>query len=592
MLGGMHRRLLRVNLSDGSSQVEVLDEAVLQKVIGGKGLGAYLLWQNAPARVDPLSPANPLIFAVGPATDTELMGVSRYSVFAKSPLTGFYGESYAGGKVAPVLKRTGFDAVLIEGRAEKPVYLEISPQGAKVHRAAHLWGMDTMQAEDALLREVGVKGAQAVVIGPAGEKLVRFALIENNYWRSAGRTGLGAVMGAKKLKGIVFWGDRSAPLADAALLAAYSKDLLERAKVDPGVNNYRTYGTPNLVAVTNKAGCFPSRYWAAGKTEGWEKISGQALLTTLEVRRRACPRCYLACGKLTTVREGSRQGLTVEGPEYETIYAFGGLCGVDNLPDILYLNDLCDRLGLDTISAGNVAGLAIEASRRGRIDYSIDYGQTERIAEFLRLVSQRQGIGDLFAEGTREAGRRLGLEDLAVHVKGLEPAGYDPRVLKGMALSYAVSARGACHLRTTFYKAELSGLMPPEIVEGKAAMLIDWENRLALFDCLILCRFLRDLIDWEGLRLILRATLGLEITVEELRHRAAGVVDLTRHYNLREGLRREDDLLPARLYREPLGPDSLTEEEFNYLLADYYRQRGWDEEGRPPLDGYWRELFA
>lgn len=581
MIGGMFCRCLRVDLTRYAWTVEEIPASVVATVVGGKGLGTYLLQRLVHQGTDPLGPDNPLIFTVGPATDTEIMGCSRYGVYSRSPLTGFYGESYAGGKVAAAIKRTGFDAIIIEGRSTTPTYLEISPDDVRFRDASHIWGLDTADAEATVLREISVKGAQAIVIGPAGENLVKFAVLENNRWRSAGRTGMGAVMGSKKLKAVVVYGDRHATVADADFLGEIAQRILERAKNDPGVKSYRDYGTPALVAVTNKANCFPSYYWSKGNVPWWENISAQALRRSFEVRSRACPRCYIACGKLTTVREGKWKGITIEGPEYETIYAFGGLCGVRNLEDIIYLNDVCDRLGLDTISAGNIVGLAIEAWRRRKIDFCIDYGDTERIADLLGMISQRKGIGAVFADGIAAAASALDLEDLAIHVKGLEPAGYDPRVLKGMALAYATSPRGACHLRTTFYKPELSGVIAPEVVEGKAELLIDYEDRMALFDSLIMCRFLRDLVGWEDLSAIVRSTLGLEVSAQQLRRRAAAIVDATRVFNLTLGLKREHDLLPKRFYQEPIGPSSLTEKEFHYMLSEYYRLRGWDREGRP-----------
>lgn len=281
---------------------------------------------------------------------------------------------------------------------------------------------------------------------------------------------------------------------------------------------------------------------------------------------------------MSSAKEGPHKGLTLEGPEYETIYAFGGLCLITGIEDILYLNDICDRLGVDTITAGNLAGLAIEASRRGKIKEIIAYGDVPAIAALLKQIAYRQGIGAILAEGIVSAAQEWGLEDIAIHVKGLEPAGYDPRVLKGVGLGYATSDRGACHLRATFYKAELTRMIDPDQIEGKAEMFIDFEDRLCLFDTLILCRFYRDLYPWTELSRIIHMTTGLNWGKEEIKKMTNRVISLCREFNLREGMTRDQDSLPPRFHKEAL-PESgkvITEEELNYLIHDYYRLRGWE----------------
>jgi len=574
---GFYRRVLHVDLTEERWRVEELPQKILAGYLGGKGLGTYLMLEHIPAGADPLGPENCLIFTAGPVTGTIMPGSNRFGAFAKSPLTSFYGESYAGGSVGAALKRTGYDAIIIRGRAQRPTLLEISDRGAVFHDAADLWGKDTYTAEDMALARVGVKGAQAAVIGPAGENLVKYACIENNYWRSLGRVGMGAVMGAKRLKAVVFHGQARCELADPAGLKSYVEKLARRAKDNPGVKGYRKYGTPQLVAIMNSVGGFPARYWSKGTLSGWEKVSGDYLVENFEVKPRACPPCLMACGKLTRVKEGKHAGLVIEGPEYETIYSFGGLCCITDLAEIIHLNDICDRLGLDTISAGNVAGLAIEAARRGLIEEKLDYGDAEGVARLLYRIAYRQGTGDLLAEGTKVAAEKLGLSDIAVHVKGLEPAGYDPRVLQGMGLAYATAARGACHLRATFYKPELVGIIDPKAVEGKAELFIDYEDRLAIYDALILCRFYRDLVLWEDLVELVNSTTGLGVGEGDLRVVAGRIVEATRRFNLREGLRKEDDGLPRRFFEEPLeNGDVLPRENFARLLADYYRLRGWE----------------
>jgi aldehyde:ferredoxin oxidoreductase len=501
-----------------------------------------------------------------------------------SPQTGLYSESYSGGKAAESISRTGYDAVIIQGASPAPVFLEISDEGVKFHPAGDLWGQDTYATEDAVIERIGRKRsgplaekAAALVIGPAGENLVRFSVIENDYWRSAGRTGTGAVLGSKKIKALCFHGQQRRPMAFPAEVQAFAREMAEKGKTDAGAKNYRKLGTPMMVAVLNKAGAFPTQYWSKGSLEGWEAIGADALHERCEVTPRACARCFIGCGRLSKVKDGRHKGMVLEGPEYETIYAFGGLCLVRGIEDILYLNDICDRLGVDTITAGNLAGLAIEASRRGKIEEKIDYGDVEAIAELLRNMVYRRGAGAVLAEGIQSAAREWGLEDIAIHVKGMEPAGYDPRVLKGVGLGYATSDRGACHLRATFYKPELTKMIDPDQLEGKAELFIDFEDRLTLFDTLILCRFYRDLYPWPVLERIVHLTTGLNWGKEEIQEMANRVVTLAREFNLREGMTAEGEALPKRFHTQAL-PESgkvITEEELNRLKQDYFRLRGW-----------------
>lgn len=575
---GFHGKVLHINLSQRSFEEEPIGEEVYRKLLGGKGLATHLLLNNAKAGLDPLSEDNVIIFAVGPATDTKIFGSSRYGVFTKSPLTGIYCESYAGGSVAEPISRTGYDTIIIKGASRKPVWIEVSNGSVNFHDASHIWGKDTYATEDSIRREVEVKDAGVGVIGPAGERLVRFALIENNYWRSAGRAGAGAVLGSKKIKAIAFHGNEKRRVARPDMLDEFWKDIGSKAKTNPVAMAYKKSGTPMLVAINNIAGSFPTRYWSAGTFDKWQNISADALLEKCQVKPKACPKCFLACGRLTEVIDGRHKGLEIEGPEYETIYAFGGLCLIDDIREIAYLNDLCDRLGMDTITAGNLAAFTIEASHRKSIGEQIEYGDVDGIAVLLNKIARKEGIGATLAEGIRHASKEWGLEDLAIHVKGLEPPGYDPRVLKGMGLAYAISDRGACHLRATFYKAELSGMMPPEQIEGKAALLIDFEDRHTLFDALIICRFFRDLYPWEALSLIINGTTGMVLDKKGLQEIASNIINKAREFNLREGMAIEDDTLPKRFFEEKLKDSGkvLLRSEFEKMLADYYKTRGWD----------------
>ena len=581
---GFFQRLIIIDVTKQETSVQPISELTLKQYLGGKGLATQLLMEHNPPKVDPLSPENHFIIALGPVTDSRIYGGCRYGIFSKSPLTGFYAESYSGGKVAVSMSRTGYDIIMIRGASGSPVWLEISDKGVLFHNADDLWGMETYQTEDKVKELCGVKGCGAMVIGPAGENLVKFAVVENDYWRSAGRTGMGAVLGSKKIKALVFHGNCKREFHDPDRIKNYSDSILQEFKGHAATNTYKTQGTPVMVGVLNKAGGFPTQYWSKGTCGHWEKINAQSMQEKFDITSKSCLTCFMGCGKLSTVKDGKHKGLKIEGPEYETIYSFGGLCMVDSIEDIAWLNDICDRLGMDTMSAGNLAALAIEASLQGKIIDDLRYGDAELVADLLYKTARREGLGGLIADGIKAASTELGMEDQAVHVKGLEPAGYDPRALKGMGLAYAVSPRGACHLRSTFYKPELSGVIDPDQIADKAELFIDFEDRCTLFDALILCRFYRDFYPWEQLANIIEMTTGMSLSKEELQALAARITDNTRRFNIREGLTAKDDRLPKRLLTEKLeSGKGISSEQMEQLVKDYYRLRGWSKEGIPVL---------
>jgi aldehyde:ferredoxin oxidoreductase len=584
-LYGFYNKLLRIDLTKKEFCIEGIGDEVLARYLGGKGLGSYLLLNELEPNTDPLSPENKIVIAIGPATDTVMMGVSRFGLFTKSPLTDIFTESYSGGQIAPMIKRTGYDAVILQGASDTPVVLEISDQGVVFHDAGFLWGKNTYQTEDGVLKLVNKEDAQAMVIGPAGENLVRYACVEHNYWRSAKRAGVGAVLGSKKVKGLVFHGNSRCELANHELLKSYVRDFAVRGKTNGGAIAYRKYGTPMFVALMNSVHGFPTRYWHQSSIKGWESISAEYMVKEMKVEPRACHRCFFACRKLTKVLKGVHKGLTIEGPDYETINAFGGGCCITSMEDIVYLNDVCDRLGIDPITAGNMVGFAIEASKRGAMASKVEYGDVTAIADLLYKIAYREGDGDLLAEGIVRASKAIGLEEIAVHVKGLEPPGYDPRILKGMGLAYAVSDRGACHLRSTFYKPELSGVIDRNQIDGKAKLVVEYEDRLTLFDTMVICRSLRDMVLWEDLSILIKAFTGLELDNNGLRRLAGNIADIIRTFNIRCGITRKDDTLPKRFFNEPVGPDNETinESDLELMLDQYYAERGWDNQGVPPL---------
>jgi len=574
---GFFNQLLRIDLSKKKSTVEPIPESILRTYLGGKGLGSYLLLKENPPGADPFSPENRLIITSGPLADTPFYGSSRYAVFTKSPQTGIYSESYSGGKITLSLSRTGYDAIVIQGKSSRPIFLEISDKEVLFHSASSLWGKETYEAEEAILKRAD-KDSGALVIGPAGENLVKFAVIESEHGRSLGRAGIGAVMGSKRLKGIAFHGKRVRKIADPTSLRGLSQEFRNRVKNNEIVHMYKKYGTPMLVSIMNTIGAFPTQYWSKGTLDGWEGISAESLMERCQVSSIACPHCFMACGKISKVKQGRHKGLCIMGPEYETIYAFGGLCMVTSIEEIIYLNDLCDRLGMDTITAGNLVAFAIEASKKKKIKENLGYGDVDGIAEMLTKIAYRKGVGRILSEGVRHAAMVWEMEEKAIHVKGLEPAGFDPRVLKGMGLAYATSDRGACHLRATFYKSELSGQIAPDRVKGKAALFVDYEDKMTLFDALILCRFYRDLIIWEDLQKIIESTCDLSLRKKDLKTMASGIINLARAFNQREGVTQREDKLPRRFFREVLQETgkAIHPRDMEVMLKEYYALRGWD----------------
>lgn len=566
---GFFNKILRVNLTKQKFCFEDISDEILSTTLGGKGLGTYLLLEQSPIGGDALSKDNVFIITTGPITGTKMWSQSRFGVYAKSPATGGYGESYCGGTLAPKIKGCGVDAIIITGKCAVLSFLVIDEIGVTFKDASAIKGQDTFASEDYILQQ-SPPGAGAMVIGLAGENLIAFACIKSDKWRSLGRGGMGAVLGSKNVKGISFAGKKTAPIANEQFMKDIIKKIAQKGRESLGTKAYQIYGTPMQVAVTNDQKCFPTRYWSGGYFEKWQTLSAEYMQENFEVKKNGCPNCFLQCTKSCRLKHGRHKGLELEGPEFETIYAFGGLNAIEGLEEVAWLNVICDKLGLDTISAGNISAFAIEAYKMGKIDYAIDYNQPDRVARLFELISKNEGVGKILAQGIKKAARELGLEDIAVHVKGLEPAGFDPRVLKGMGLAYAVAARGACHLRGTFYKAELSGQMYKNQIEGKADLMIDYEDRSALFDSLILCRFFRDLISWDELILIIKAATGLDWNKKQLQAFANNITQMSREYNLREGLDETYDTLPKRFFTEPTKEGAaLSQAEFETMLKEY-----------------------
>jgi len=574
-LHGYTGKTLFIDLSKKQWRVEELKEGLARRFIGGKGFGAYYLLELARVDADLLAPEQPFIMAAGPLNGTRVPMTSKVAFVFRSPLTGGYGESFVGGSLPKYPKWVGYDVVIIVGRSEKPVYILFTEDGIEFRDARDLWGMKVDEADEALRREHGQK-ASIATIGPAGENKVYFASICVDKWRQAGRCGGGAVMGSKNLKALVFVsGDNWIEPANPGELEDLIKGLIDARNKTPGIQRMHEYGTSAMVALANEMGFFPTYYWSQGRFERWENIGPEAVKSILQ-RTYACWNCFIACGRYVSVQ--TKWGkIEMDGPEYETIFALGGLFGIDDLGELVYLNYLADAYGLDTITLGNVLGFAAEASKRGKLSLEISYGDVEKAIQLIEDITYRRGIGDLLANGVAKAAKKLGLENIAVHVRGLEPPGYDPRTLKGMALAYATSQRGACHLRMMAYYVDIKGLAGPpnDLSRRKIAKLVEFEDFMTGFDSLILCKFSRDIMSLELMWKLYNTVTGFNISYENFRNALKEIVSLARNFNEKTGLSK--DYLPERFFKEPIkiGTEErrLSKEEFKHALNTYYELR-------------------
>lgn len=583
---GYTGKIAVINLKEKRVEELFLEDEIAQKFIGGRGLGAYLLYQYRQNNIDPFSMKNPLIIASGPLNGTKTPLASKIGFFFYSPQTGFFGESYVGGSMPKYPKWIGYDAIIIKNGFDTPGLIIMTEEGVEFRNAKELWGLGSVKTDEILRKEFGKK-ATVVSIGPAGENQVRFASINVDRWRQAGRTGGGAVMGVKKIKAMVFiseenWLDSAEPNKFQDLLS----NVLEKFRTDEGVKRLREYGTSAMATLANNMGFFPSLYWNYGFLEKWEDISADKVKEIL-IRPQPCWMCPIACGRMVKIETKWGQ-LEMDGPEYETIYAIGGVAGVTNLAGLLYLNYLADDLGIDTISLGNVLGFAVEAYKRNKIDFDVDFGQVEAMAELAKKIAYREGIGDILADGVAKAAKKLGLEDIAIHVKGLEPAGYDPRRLKGMILGYASSPRGACHLRMMAYYVDLKKLggEPEEVSERKVRTLIEFEDFMTAFDSMILCKFGRSIFTIDVMWEFYNAVTGANMSQKEFRRALERIRVLIQMINVNRGLTKEHETLPERFTKEKIEDPNgnsygIDASEIDYMVSTYYQLRGFDKNGKP-----------
>ncbi len=613
-LGGYQGRILRVNLSEERVWVENLPKDWIEDYIGGDGFAARLLYEEVPGRTDPLSPDNKLIIATGPITGT-LWPMSGRTVFvSKAAQTGIWGESHVGGFLGPELKYAGYDLLVVEGAAEKPVYITVEDSLTEIRSADEFWGMKTDEATEAIKKHHRDSDMQVAAIGPAGEKQVRFSSIIVNHARAAGRSGMGAVLGSKNVKAIGIRGHGRVSVAHHDEFVELAKKAHNRVRTNPQAQEMHRWGTWILTAVKQEIGELPTFNHRTGVFEGWESLSGDHIRPRYTVSDRACFGCSLGCKKVNYVRSGRYAGTLEEGPEYEGLMASGSLLGISDYPTTLKANEICNQYGMDIISAGATIAFAIEAFEEGLIDVNttggleLRWGDSETVIRLLEMIGRREGFGKTLSLGSKRAAEEIGggTERYAMHVKGLEISGQDGRTHRSIGLAHATGARGADHLRSLVTVDQLGyedvaaerwgadklpEIINPYTEKYKAAAVVETENAYCLRDTLIVCWYS---VSWppifwvEDFAEVLPLATGIESLgdIGHLTEIAERQVTLKRLFNAREGITREDDALPDRFTKTPMpeGPGKGEMVNLDPMLDDYYRLRGWDRETGLPTD--------
>ena len=610
--GGYSGKVLRVNLTEQNSTVEDLPEEIAKDFIGGAGFGIKYLFDEVKGGTDALGPDNKLIFASGPFSGTTIPCASRMAVTAKSPLTGAVGMALTGGYFPVELKFAGYDALIIEGKSETPTYVWIKDGEVKFRSAKKLWGMKTTDTQQIIKNELHDQNIRIACIGPAGENQIKIACIINE-WRAVGRKGLGAVMGSKNLKAIAIRGTGEVAVADKDKLKAARGEMTKAMKESPVLYpNFSKLGTSMVVDHTCAIGIFPTKnFTATGEYNPADKI-GVEVQVTRNVGSEACYGCPVACSQLKLAKTGPYAGVLTEGPEFETMYSYGGVTGVEDIDAIIAADRLADELGFDTMSSGVTIAFAMELYEKGILTkedtggLELNFGNHEAMNTVLRQMAFREGIGDLLADGSRAAAERIGKgsEKYAMHVKGLELPAYDVRGAKAHGLNYATSFTGADHCRGYAFQ-EIFGIpVPHEVdrfaVEGKGKLTM-WNQdiRTATTDAPTMCAFLLDMavvgIAAQNTASLMEAVTDLTYTPDDVLQVGERINNLAHAFNVREGLTRADDTLPERLLTEPLKGGAskghfISREELDQMLDEYYSERGWDVETGVPTREKLEEL--
>ena len=577
---GYQNKVLRIDLSKKEYKTEPLNMDWAKKYIGSKGLAIKYLYEELKPKTDPLSADNKLIFMTGPVTGTCVPCSGKLSIASKSPATGTISDASIGGHSALKIKYAGYDAVILEGKLEKPGYIVINNDKIEFEDAGQLWGKGSHEAESVLAEKYGVKST-VLSIGPAGENLVGMACINSDYYRQAGRGGLGAVMGSKNVKAVVVMGDGGVKIPD---VEKATKRFIEMMKDDCLLeDNTFVYdcGTTAFLEACSDGGILPFKNFSDTTDENWTKYNGDVLLE-YKAGKRGCGSCALGCGNFLKMGD-----IALEGPEYESISVAGPNAGVSDPEAIVKANKLADDLGLDTISAGDVINWAMEMTEKGIHDFGIKFGDSAKYQEYLKLIAKREGVGADLALGVRDASKKFGGEDFAMHVKGLEYPQYEPRGSWGMSLNYAVSDRGACHMRAYAPNEEVfAASIPPYTAEGKGQLVYDLGVHNAVKFSICICDFWATLSK-EMMAEILTLVTGETWSEADMDEVAVRVMNLARAFNQREGFNRKDDTIPKRLVNDALktGPaagQKIPQEAFDDMLNQYYGIMGWDENGMVP----------
>jgi len=599
---GIWNKIIRVDLTTNNISVQSLDESTWRRYLGGSGLGAKLLYDEVNPKVDPLGVENKIYFLTGPFCGSAIPTSGRHAAVTKSPLTGVFAESDIGGYWGNELKKAGYDGIIIEGKSEKPVYIYIEDDEISIKSADSIWGKHTIETDE-ILKTQWTDDIQVMTIGPGGEKMVKYASImtDGKDSRALGRCGIGAVMGSKNLKAIAVKGTKSIEYHNPEKLKESIREIAQGVRENgKGLNNY---GTAGGVIGHESYGNFPLKNWELGRwPEGAEKISGQRMTETILTGKYRCKSCIIACGRIIKIEEGPYKGVEGAGPEYETLGMLGGMCLVDNLEAIAFGNELCNKYGIDTISTGASIAFAMELFEKGIIDETttggieIKFGDEKVLIKLIEMIGKREGFGEILGEGVRKAAEIIGgnAVEYAIHVKGLEPPAHDARAYNGLALSYATSNRGACHVAGFTHGYERTNTFPElgydkphdrHSVEGKAEFVIKFQNLMGVVDSLKVCKFgistgikIKSLVEW------LNYVVGWEdYTPEELLMAGDRIYNVKRLFNVGCGVSRKDDTLPLRhqtFKREGEGV-VVNLPPIGRMLSEYYDHRGWDEIGIP-----------
>ena len=619
MAYGWNKKVLKVNLTIGNISTKSISEEVLKNYLGGRGINIKALYDTTNKNTDPLGPDNPLIFGTGPLTGTIVPSSGRHNITARSPLTGILGDSNSGGFWGAELKQAGYDQIIITGKAERPVYLKIINEKVEICNAEHLWGKNVWETEKLIKEELEDNDVQIASIGQAGENLVKISGIMNNLSRAAGRTGMGAVMGSKKLKAVVVRGNKGIGVYDLKRFSESVEEMIKNIYSSPYYEARSSYGTTMLVELNNRLGNLPFRNSQGSYYKDAEKISGELLYDKHVTKLKACFSCPVHCSRYYKVKSGPFAGTQGEGPEYETLVSFGSRCDNNNLESILYINNLCNQYGLDTISTGGVISFAMEYYEKGLIkkenanDLDLSWGNYqsiidlvekisihEQIAQIDKEIPQKllQNLGSLLAEGVKKASEYIpNSEPYALEIKGLEVAAQGVRGIKAMGLGWAVSSRGADHLRAFPIAESLWSEKDAEEIFGTKdaanrfaykgkAKLVKWtEEFSAITDCLEMCKIVAMplKLSMSSFAEITSALTGIKFSEQDLFTIGERIVNLERIYNLKMGLTYKEDRIPDRYRLEPVPEGNSKGEtlDLDKMLPEYYQLRGWNEKGIP-----------